>query len=100
LPTPGQIVFLAGSLEGVFVCRKPQNFFNGQVGDTISLVALTPLVKKITLKNFVYPLQAYNLTFGSSRTMSNELKADAGCVWFEEGILMALHYHRQIGGII
>jgi len=94
-----RLSFWQEDLEGVFCLPKEENFFNGQTGDTISLFALSPFVKRITLKNFIYPLLEYNLAFGSSRTMSNQLKSELGCVWFEEGILMALHYHRRIGGI-
>jgi thiamine pyrophosphokinase len=67
----------------------------GRPGDTVSLVALSPMVENINLLGFCYPLQDYHTMLGSSRCLSNQLKEATGRISFDEGIMLIIHYTGQ-----
>lgn len=54
----------------------------------VSFVPFTEVVKNISLIDFAYPLENYDLHWGSTRLISNELKLSSGKVSFEEGLLL------------
>lgn len=56
----------------------------------ISFIPLTNEVKNISLSGFRYPLNNYNLTWGSTRCISNELTDVTGTCTYESGILLLI----------
>ena len=64
----------------------------GHVGDIVSLLPLSPVVVKVRLEGFVYPLNQDDLTFGTTRGLSNCLAQAEGTVSHEGGRLMIIHY--------
>lgn len=59
----------------------------------ISFVAVTSMVKHLTLKNFKYPLDNCHISIGSTLCISNELIDDHGTFSFSEGILLVVRSH-------
>ncbi len=59
-----------------------------QYGTYISFVALTPVVRGITLTGFKYPLTQHTLKQEDSLCISNELVKETGTVSFSDGILL------------
>lgn len=53
-----------------------------------SFVPLSEHVKKLTLKDFKYPLLDFDIAWGSTRCISNELIAEKGTISFAEGKLL------------
>lgn len=56
----------------------------------ISFVPFSEHVKGINLTGFYYPLYNYNLSWGSSRCISNKLLLNNGTFSFDEGILLLI----------
>ena len=59
-------------------------------GSYISLLPLTPLVKRVTLKGFKYPLNEHDIEIGYSIGVSNEIIDDCAEIIFESGILVVV----------
>ncbi len=79
--------FTASFLQG---CQRVA--VEGEVGDTISLIPLTPVVEEVTLVGFQYPLNQYLVRFGCSRTMSNVIMQQPAFVSMTSGLLMVIRY--------
>lgn len=60
-----------------------------------SFIPFTEYVTNITLTGFVYPLKGYDVTWGSTRLISNELISEAGLLSFEEGLLLVIQSSDQ-----
>nr|WP_274853847.1 thiamine diphosphokinase [Bacillus methanolicus] len=56
----------------------------------ISFIPMSPFVKGLTLEGFKYPLKDYQIPWGSTLCISNELISDYGTFSFSEGILMVI----------
>lgn len=54
----------------------------------ISFVPFSMHVNSLSLDGFYYPLQSYNLSWGSTRCISNKLILNNGTFSFKEGILL------------
>jgi len=59
-------------------------------GSYISLLPLTSVVTKVTLKGFKYPLNEYNIEMGHSIGVSNEIVEDCAEIIFESGLLVVV----------
>ncbi len=64
---------------------------SGALGDTLSLVPLTPLVTDVTLEGVEWPLRDATLRFGSTLTISNVLTAPVARLWVGEGLVLVIH---------
>jgi len=64
---------------------------NGAVGDTLSLVPLTPTVTGVTLEGVEWPLHDAVLYFGSTWTISNALSAPTARLQVGEGLVLVVH---------
>lgn len=62
----------------------------------ISFIPFTEHVKNISLIDFSYPLKNENISWGSTRLISNELKLNSGRVSFEEGLLLFIQSRDDI----
>lgn len=56
----------------------------------ISFVPFTEHVRHLSLFGFYYPLEKYNISWGSSRCISNELVSEKGTFTYDEGMLMLI----------
>lgn len=85
---------IVGDNYEAWICRG-ETLVSGQPGDLVSLLALTPLVREITLEGFQYPLQGEDLAMGSSRGISNVLLEHQGRITFREGILLVVRTEKE-----
>ena len=63
----------------------------GAMGDTLSLVPLTPTVTGVTLEGVEWPLHDATLYFGSTWTISNALSAPTARLQVGEGLVLVVH---------
>lgn len=61
-----------------------------QYGKYVSLIPLTEKVTNVTLKGFKYPLDDYDMTYGNSLGVSNEIQEETACIKLEKGILILI----------
>lgn len=72
--------------------KKPgtHTIFRNELYSYISFIPFSEYVKGITLTDFTYPLTDYDVTWGSTRLISNELELEKGSFSFEEGLLLLI----------
>lgn len=63
---------------------------NGQIGDLVSLIPLTPVVSKVTTTNLYYELNNFDLLLGSSRGISNVLMQKEATIEIKSGYLFVI----------
>ncbi len=83
------------------VCNGPDKAFllhsgdnltiEGQPGDIVSLIALTPIVARVTTQGLRWPLEAADLQFGSTLSVSNQISQTPTQVQIGEGCLLVVH---------
>jgi len=83
--------------QEAFVVRR-QSTISGQIGDTVSLIALTPQVTGITTSGLEWPLCEGTLTFGSTLGISNVLTEPVARVRVREGVLLVVHSRQEARG--
>jgi thiamine pyrophosphokinase len=71
------------------------NEFSSAVGQTVSLIALSPQVEGITLQGFLYPLDYATLRMGESRTVSNIINEDDAKISVRSGNLLVIRYWQK-----
>jgi thiamine pyrophosphokinase len=64
---------------------------NGTIGDTLSLVPLTPEVLGVTLDGVRWPLHDATLHLGETLTISNTMTAPLAHMRMEEGLMFVVH---------
>lgn len=69
---------------GTYQIQEEKGFSN------ISFVPFTEHVLGLSLDGFYYPLQDYNLKWGSTRCISNKLLLNNGTFSFDQGILLLI----------
>jgi len=67
----------------------------GQPGDTMSLIPLSPEVSGITTHDLEYPLEHGSLTLGSPRGVSNVMINDQCQINIETGLLAIVHLAQE-----
>ena len=87
---------LHGQEEALVVRR--QGTIRGQVGDTVSLIALAPQVTGVTTSGLEWPLHESTLAFGSTLGISNRLTQPVAQVRVKEGVLLAVHSRQGTRG--
>jgi len=87
-------VRLLDSCDEACVVRRECKI-SGQVGDVVSLIALTPQVAGIVSQGLEWPLRDETLRFGSTRGISNELVRPLASVHIKEGVLLLVHSKRR-----
>lgn len=63
----------------------------GDLGDVISLIPLTPIVTEVTTKGLRWPLESVDLQFGSTLSVSNEISQPLSQVQIGDGCLLVVH---------
>jgi thiamine pyrophosphokinase len=64
---------------------------HGKPGDTVSLMALTPVASDIHTDGLAWPLRGEDLRLGESRGLSNALAATTGRLRLGAGVLACIH---------
>jgi len=64
----------------------------GRVGDTVSLLPLTPEARGVTTRGLLYPLEEATLRYERARGVSNVLLAPPGWVSLRKGLLLVVHH--------
>jgi len=67
----------------------------GQPGDTLSLIPLSPTVHQVHLTGVTWPLTEATLSFGSTLTISNVLTEVQAKVQIGEGIVLLVHFNKR-----
>jgi thiamine pyrophosphokinase len=68
---------------------------NGQVGDTLSLVALQGDAQGVTIEGVEYPLCDATLPFGATLGISNVLTESTAKITVKHGVILAVHAARE-----
>ncbi len=74
-----------------WIIRPPGEDIDGNVGDTLSLIALAGDALGITTSGLKYPLENGKLLRGTVRGVSNLLETQPAHVGLSEGVLLAVH---------
>jgi thiamine pyrophosphokinase len=72
-----------------------ETVFNDAVGQTVSLIALSPKVEGVTLSGFLYPLKEETLIMGASRGISNIVSKTCAGIRVRSGKLLVIRYWRN-----
>ena len=72
---------------------RTQAVIEGQRGDTVSLIPLTPEVHGVTTSGLQYPLEQATLHANQARGVSNVLLEPPGKVSVTEGLLILVQHH-------
>jgi thiamine pyrophosphokinase len=91
-----EIRLLDGSEEACVIRRECT--IGGQVGDTVSLIALSPLVEGVSTNGLEWSLVDGTLAFGSTLGISNVLTEPPASVRVREGVLLLVHSRQDAGG--
>ncbi|NPV53363.1 MAG: thiamine diphosphokinase [Firmicutes bacterium] len=69
--------------------------FQGNPGDLLSLIPITPLVKGVTTNGLAYSLRDAVLSFGSSLGISNVFCSQSATIRAASGLMLAIAYHLR-----
>jgi thiamine pyrophosphokinase len=78
----------------VFIAGKAAAF-NGAIGQTVSLLALSPQVTGISLRGFQYPLDNALLEMNKPRGISNVISAAQATIDVGSGTLLVIRYWQK-----
>jgi thiamine pyrophosphokinase len=67
----------------------------GQPGDTLSLIPLSPKVSRVTLTGVEWPLEKATLLLGSTWTVSNSLVDHQVTLQIGEGMMLLVHINKN-----
>jgi len=87
----GRRVRLLDARQELFLVRDSAAL-EGQVGDTVSLLPLTPTTRGVTTHGLLYPLQDATLHYERARGVSNVLLEPPGRVSLRDGLLLVVHH--------
>ncbi len=68
---------------------------DGDRGDTVSLLPLTPEVRGVTTEGLLYPLEEATLLQATTRGVSNAMTGSRARVVHGEGLLLVVHYRGR-----
>ncbi|HEY3232290.1 MAG TPA: thiamine diphosphokinase [Roseiflexaceae bacterium] len=87
----GRRVRLLDARQELFLVRDSA-VLEGQAGDTVSLLPLTPTARGVTTHGLLYPLQDATLHYERARGVSNVLLEPPGRVSLRDGLLLVVHH--------
>jgi thiamine pyrophosphokinase len=87
-------IHLLGSDWQAWVIRDTVEF-EGQKGDLVSLIPLSPQVGGVTTTGLYWPLEAEDMSFGSTLGISNHVVANVAAVDIASGILLVVHSREK-----
>ncbi len=74
---------------------KGDSTFDGEHGDTVSLLPLTPAVKDVWTEGLLYPLRGESLSQSTTRGVSNAMTGAEARVIHGDGVLLLIHYRGR-----
>lgn len=74
---------------------KGSSTFDGERGDTVSLLPLTPAVKDVWTEGLLYPLRGESLSQSATRGVSNAMTGAEARVIHGDGVLLLIHYRGR-----
>jgi len=74
---------------------KGDSTFDGERGDTVSLLPLTPAVKDVWTEGLLYPLHGESLSQSTTRGVSNAMTGAEARVIHGDGVLLLIHYRGR-----
>jgi thiamine pyrophosphokinase len=74
---------------------KGDAVFQGERGDTVSLLPLTPQVHEVTTEGLLYPLSGETVLQSTTRGVSNVMTGAQARVLHGRGILLLIHYRGR-----
>jgi thiamine pyrophosphokinase len=89
-----RIRIVDGAHEFIFIHPQERVEVCGSPGDLVSLIPLAGDAHGITTENLEYPLSSGDLSFGSTRGVSNVLLKDCASITLEEGLLLCIVTHN------
>jgi len=89
-----KISLLDGSQEIHYIRSGEKLEIHGRHGDMVSLIPLAGKVCGVTSEHLEYPLQGGELTFGSTRGISNVLLKETGTISINGGLLLCIVIHQ------
>ena len=75
--------------QGIHTVEKDQLY------PYVSFVPLTDTIEQLRLEGFAYPLDNFQLRWGSTRCISNEINDSSGTISFESGKLLIIQSRDQ-----
>jgi thiamine pyrophosphokinase len=83
---------LVDGLQEIHMISSGQELhINGQIGEIVSLIALSMKASGIKTTNLEYRLQNEPLTLGSTRGVSNVMISNQASVYLKKGLLLCTH---------
>jgi len=89
-----KICLLDGSQEIHYVRAGEKLEIHGRSGDMVSLIPLAGNACGVTTEHLEYPLSGDELTFGSTRGISNVLLEETGTISIYGGLLLCIVIHQ------
>ena len=89
-----KICLLDGSQEIHYIRAGEKLKIHGRPGDMVSLIPLAGKVHGVTSEHLEYPLRGDELTFGSTRGISNVLLKETGTISINGGLLLCIVIHQ------
>ncbi len=84
-------VFIWHGRQTAWLIRSPGDSVEGEPGDTLSLIPLSPAVQGVTTHGLRYPLNDELLLLGPGRGLSNVMTEPVAQVDVRSGLLLAVH---------
>ncbi|MFC2052777.1 thiamine diphosphokinase [Chloroflexota bacterium] len=89
-----KIHLMDGSQEIHYVRAGEKLEIHGRPGDLVSLIPLADNARGVTTEHLEYPLRGGELTFGSTRGISNVLLEETGTISINSGLLLCIVIHQ------
>ncbi len=89
-----KISLLDGSQEIHYIRAGEKLEIHGRPGDMVSLIPLAGTAHGVTSEHLEYPLRGGELTFGSTRGISNVLLEETGAISINGGLLLCIVIHQ------
>ncbi len=89
-----KIRLMDGSQEIHYVRAGEKLEIHGRPGDMVSLIPLAGKAHGVTTEHLEYPLHGGELTFGSTRGISNTLLEETGTISINDGLLLCIVIHQ------
>jgi thiamine pyrophosphokinase len=90
-----RITLIDGSQRAIVLHDRQTVTIDGQPGDTLSLVPLTPKVDQVSLTGVKWPLAKASLAFGSTLSISNVLTTPPAKVQIGSGRVLVVHIEQR-----
>ena len=89
------ISLIDGPQRAIVVHHGQTITIDGQPGDTLSLVPLSPVVEQVSLTGVRWPLTRATLSFGSTLSISNELAAPQARLSIGAGRILMIYFDQR-----